>query len=118
MRNTILSLLVLLAALAFGGCSQGAEAQTGGAGGGRVTVTIDGDGYHPARIEAQAGKPLAITFRRTTDRTCGTAVVFPSLNIRRDLPLNEDVVVRVTPPAGTLAFSCGMGMYHGSVVAR
>jgi plastocyanin domain-containing protein len=98
------------------GCSRGAGAQSGESG--RVTVTVDGDGYHPAQIQAEAGKPLHITFRRTTDRTCGQVVVFPALNIRRDLPLNQDVTVEVTPQAGTLAFTCGMDMYRGSIVAN
>jgi hypothetical protein len=29
------------------------------------------------------------------DKTCGTEVVFPSLNIKRALPLNEPVVIEV-----------------------
>lgn len=116
MRHS-LTAVALLAIMALAACSNGAEAQSNGTEG-RATVTVDGDGYHPATLNVEAGKPLTITFRRTTDRTCGTEVVFPSLNIRKDLPLNQDVTVRVTPQAGALAFTCGMGMYRGSVVAR
>jgi plastocyanin domain-containing protein len=85
---------------------------------GRARVTVDGDGYHPGSLEVAAGRPLTITFERTTDQTCGHEVVFPSLGIRRELPLREPVDVQLTPTSGTIAFTCGMGMYRGSIVAR
>ena len=46
-------------------------------------------GYEPATVTLRAGTPARITFVRTTDKTCGTEVVFPSLNIKRALPLNS-----------------------------
>ena len=56
---------------------------------------------------------------RTTDEGCGQQLVFPDLDIRRDLPLNEPVAVDITMPAsGRVAFTCGMAMYQGSVVAQ
>jgi plastocyanin domain-containing protein len=58
-------------------------------------VTVKG--YEPAKLTLRAGQPARITFVRTTDKTCGTEVVFPSLNIRRPLPLNEPVVIDFTP---------------------
>ena len=56
---------------------------------------------------------------RITDKTCGTEVVFPSLDIERALPLNEAVVIEFTPAKpGDLAFACGMNMLHGTVIVR
>ncbi len=83
----------------------------------RVAVTVDGQGYHPATVTLPAGRPATIVFTRTSDQGCGQQVVFPSLNIRRDLPLNEPVEVALTP-TGTIAFTCGMNMLRGSVVAQ
>ena len=55
------------------------------------------------------------TFVRTTDKACGTEVVFPSLNIKRVLPLKEPVLIECTPAkAGELAFACGMNMLKAS----
>jgi plastocyanin domain-containing protein len=86
---------------------------------GRVAVTVDGEGYHPATIRAAAGRQLTLVFTRTTDECCGQQLVFPSTNVRRDLPLNQPVEVPVTVPAtGSLAFTCGMNMYQGSVVVQ
>jgi Cu+-exporting ATPase len=67
----------------------------------------------------RAGIPARLTFLRTTDKTCGTEVVFPSLNTKRTLPLNEPVTIEFTPEkTGEIAFACGMNMLHGSVVVQ
>jgi len=85
----------------------------------RVSVTVDGQGYHPSTVTVPAGRATTLVFTRTSDEGCGQQVVFPSMNLRRDLPLNEPVEVSVTAAAGTpVAFTCGMGMYRGSVVAQ
>lgn len=84
----------------------------------RVTVTVTGSGYEPDSVNARGGHPLTLVFRRTTDQGCGQQLVFPDRDIRRDLPLNQDVEVELTPRENeTIAFTCGMGMYRGSVVA-
>ena len=82
-------------------------------------VVVNEQGYEPAKLTLRAGALARITFVRTTDKTCGTEVVFPSLNIKRTLPLNEPVVIEFTPAkAGDIAFACGMNMLHGTVVVR
>jgi plastocyanin domain-containing protein len=85
---------------------------------GRVEVTVGADGYHPSTVRTTPGRPVTLVFTRTTEESCGQQVVFPSLEIRRDLPLRQPVEVTVTPTAGTLAFTCGMGMLRGAVVAQ
>jgi plastocyanin domain-containing protein len=86
---------------------------------GRVAVAVDGEGYHPATIRAAAGRQLTLVFTRTTDESCGQQLVFPTTNVRRDLPLNQPVEVAVTVPAsGSLGFTCGMNMYQGAVVVQ
>jgi RND family efflux transporter MFP subunit len=82
-------------------------------------VVVSEQGYEPAKVTVRAGTPARITFVRTTDKTCGTEVVFPLLNIKRALPLNEPVVIEFTPAkSGDIAFACGMNMLHGTVVVR
>jgi Cu+-exporting ATPase len=45
--------------------------------------------------------------------------VFPSLNIKRELPLNTPVTVEFIPgKTGEIAFACGMNMLHGTVVVQ
>jgi cobalt-zinc-cadmium efflux system membrane fusion protein len=82
-------------------------------------VVVSEQGYEPAKVTLRAGTPARITFVRTTDKTCGTEVVFPSLKIKRPLPLNQPVVIEFTPAtSGDIAFACGMDMLHGTVVVR
>lgn len=82
-------------------------------------VLVTEKGYEPANVTLRAGVPARITFVRTTDKTCGTEVVFPSLNIKRALPLNQPVVIEVPPRAGgELTFVCGMNMLRGAVVVQ
>lgn len=84
-----------------------------------LAVSVDASGYHPASLHAPAGQPTRIVFTRTSDEGCGQQVVFPSLGIRKDLPLNTAVDVDLTMPAsGSVAFTCGMNMLRGSVVVQ
>lgn len=81
-------------------------------------VVVSEQGFEPAKLTLRAGVPARITFTRTTDKTCATEVVFPSLKITRPLPLNEPVTIELTPRSGEIAFTCGMNMLHGAVVAQ
>jgi cobalt-zinc-cadmium efflux system membrane fusion protein len=82
-------------------------------------VVVSEQGYEPAKLTLRAGTRVRLTFVRTTDKTCGTEVVFPSLNIQRALPLNEPIVIEFTPvKSEDIAFACGMNMLHGTVVVR
>ena len=83
--------------------------------GNRVEVTADG--FQPARIVL--GPDRKVVFRRTSDATCATAVVFPGFGIEKPLALNTDVTIEL--PAGSqseLGFQCGTGMYRGKVVVE
>jgi RND family efflux transporter MFP subunit len=82
----------------------------------RIAVTAKG--FEPDRVTLPAGIPARLTIVRTTDQTCATDIVFPSLNLKRALPLNQPIDVDLTPVKGELTFTCGMQMFKGSVVGR
>ena len=80
-------------------------------------VVIGSYGYDPAGIRLKRGVPAKVTFLRTTDSTCATEVVFAEYGIRRNLPLNQSVVVTFTPrKAGEFSFTCGMNMHWGKLI--
>ena len=82
-----------------------------------ANIEVREQGFEPATVRLRAGGPARVTIIRTTDKTCGTEVVFPSLDIRRVLPLDQPVVIEFTPSqAGDIAFACGMNMLKGVVV--
>ncbi|MEQ1908116.1 MAG: efflux RND transporter periplasmic adaptor subunit [Vicinamibacterales bacterium] len=82
-------------------------------------VTVTDASFDPQRLTLRIGVPARVTLIRTSDKTCATSVVFASLNIRRDLPLNQPVTIEFTPDkAGEIAFACGMNMLRGTVVVQ
>ena len=86
---------------------------------GPIAIRADEKGFTPASVTVDKGKPATLVFTRTTDGTCATAVVFPEINVKKDLPLNTPVSIEVpTDTARTLKFTCGMGMYESSVVIK
>ncbi len=110
--------LVLVALGALSACNKKSDAAPAD---GRpvIKISVDAAGYHPSEAKAQAGKPVRIEFTRTTDEGCGQKLVIPSEKIEKDLPLNQAVPIDVTMPAsGKLAFTCGMDMYRGAILAE
>jgi plastocyanin domain-containing protein len=84
-----------------------------------VKVTVNRAGFNPSAINVEKGYPLTLVFYRATREGCGTEVMFPALNIRRNLPLKRNVTVKFTPKeTGEISFSCGMNMMKGKIVAN
>ena len=82
-------------------------------------ITVSVKGYAPARIIGEANKPIRLVFQRLDAQNCANRVVFPALGINRELPPGKRVLIEIPPQQATeLSFSCGMGMYRGSVVVR
>ena len=79
-------------------------------------IEVSENGFAPSRVIVENAEPLV--FRRTTDKSCATAVIFPQYRIEEPLPLNQDVAIVLPPTAsGEVAFQCGVGQYRGKVVA-
>ncbi len=85
----------------------------------RVPIVADGRGFSPNQVNVPRGTHTTLLFKRTTNETCATAVVFPALRIERELPLGQEVAVEVpTGERRTLVFQCGMGMYRSRLVVQ
>jgi plastocyanin domain-containing protein len=120
-RSSRIALCVGL--LAAAACNKGGEASAQPAAsaaplvGRRVDVTASNDGYSPKEIAAKKGEDLVLRFTRTTKSECLSEVVFPSLNIKKELPLNQAVEIAVkADKEGKIPFQCGMAMVFGSIV--
>lgn len=86
---------------------------------GHVAITASEDGFAPASITVKKGSPLTLDFKRTSEKTCATEVVFPELKIEKPLPLGQVVSIDVpTDSDRTLTFQCGMAMYKSKVVVK
>ncbi len=83
-----------------------------------VEVVVD-QGYQPSRIEVAQGEAVRLRFIRRDYGGCTREVVFPTLNLRRELPTNQPVVIELPAlPLGETPFQCGMNMVRGVVVVR
>lgn len=82
-----------------------------------VQVVADDKGFTPSSVTLKKGAPGSLVFLRTSDDTCATEVVFPELNVKKDLPKGKPVIIDVpTDKDQKLTFQCGMGMYKSAVV--
>lgn len=85
-------------------------------------VTADEHGFTPPSLDLPKGPPgskVALTFTRTTEKTCAKEAVFPDLKLNVPLPLNTPVTIEVPNDSErTLTFACGMDMYKGKVVVK
>lgn len=85
----------------------------------RFTVKVTEQGYEPTVVSFRRSIPVKVTFIRTATATCGTQIVLPDYEIKRDLPLNVPILVEFMPKkAGEFSFTCGMGMLRGSLIVR
>jgi plastocyanin domain-containing protein len=118
LRVGVLVAVAALAGAGGAGCNKKTDgASSGAVATGPVAIIVDGDGFKPSTVTFKKGTPGTLIFTRTVDDTCATEVVFPQLNIKKDLPKNTPVTITVpTDKEQKLTFQCGMGMYKSSVV--
>ena len=83
-----------------------------------IEVIVDG-GYQPGRITVTAGERVRLRFIRREHTPCTREVVFPGLDIRRELPTDQPVVIELPAlAAGEYEFRCGMNMIRGLLVVQ
>lgn len=80
-----------------------------------IEIVVQGS-YKPARIEIHEGERVRLKFVRKEYNSCTREVVFPKLNIKRELPPNQPVVIDLPALApGEYEFKCGMNMIKGKI---
>ncbi len=81
-----------------------------------LVVNVGNSSYSPSRLTAVAEVPTDLTFRTNGNRGCTSVTVIPSLGLQRSLPsTGDDTIDLGQPQAGNLRYTCGMGMYSGSI---
>lgn len=113
-----ITLYTLFLAWFFFGPRAAARARSQPGGVQEIDVTVQG-GYSPPRIVVRRGVPVRLRFRRLDTSSCAERVIFPDFNVSRVLPVGEVTTVEFTPDCdGTFTFTCGMGMYRGTLVVE
>ncbi len=86
---------------------------------GAIKVTVSSGGYEPSSIPVKKGQPVKLAFTRTDANNCGGEVVFSKLNIKKQLPVGETVLVEISPlESGEISFACGMDMMQGKIIIQ
>jgi uncharacterized protein len=83
-----------------------------------LTTHQDADGYSPGNVAIAAGIPTRWTIESSTARTCAAFLVVPSLGIQARLHEGSNTIDLPALPAGTVNYSCSMGMYGGSITVQ
>jgi Cupredoxin-like domain len=84
-----------------------------------VTVILNARGYQPESFSLRQGIPARVTFVRKVEGGCGDEIVLADYNIKRELPLDQPVVVEFTPAkTGEFKFACGMDMLRGKIIVQ
>lgn len=97
---------------------EGARAAVTSGGSQEATILVKG-GYNPSVIRVQHGKPVRLTFRREETAACSQTVLLDAFGKHADLPEGQLVPVEFLPAeAGTVPFTCAMGMLHGTIIVE
>lgn len=81
-----------------------------------VRINVTDKGFEPSTVEAKKGETVSLEFVRTTQSECLKAIAVPSLNVKRDLPMNTPVIVNVpAEKEGKIVFQCWMAMVKGEI---
>ncbi|MFN8631689.1 MAG: cupredoxin domain-containing protein [Chloroflexota bacterium] len=98
-----------------GGASAAVTAPAANSGAQRLTTYQNADGYAPATATIYAGEPTVWTIESRSTASCASSIVVPLLNISKRLHLGENTIELPALSAGTVYYSCSMGMFGGAI---
>jgi sulfite exporter TauE/SafE/copper chaperone CopZ/plastocyanin len=80
-----------------------------------LTTYQHATGYTPANVSIAAGIPTTWTIESSTVQTCAAFFVVPDLGIQMIFKKGANTIELPALPAGTLNYTCSMGMYGGQI---
>ena len=84
-----------------------------------AVITVRSGYYSPNDVLLKAGVPTKLIFRSEGAQGCERALVIPAFDFQQVLPVNGDTVVDAgVLKAGTIDYSCAMGMVSGKITAH
>jgi heme/copper-type cytochrome/quinol oxidase subunit 2 len=82
------------------------------------TIEVLANGYSPDEITVPAAQPVTITLTAKGRLGCTSIFRIPQLNIEESVQPDGPTMISVQfPEPGTYTFTCGMGMYSGTIQA-
>lgn len=82
----------------------------------KVNINVTDNGFEPSQIKVKPGSDVELEVTRKTNETCATEISIPSKGIKKSLPLNKTVNIKLGQlKKGEVKFSCGMDMISGVI---
>lgn len=81
----------------------------------RITTYQEIGGYSPGNVVIYAGYPTKWTIESSSTSSCAASLFVPGLDIRTRLERGPNTFDVPALPAGTLRYTCAMGMYGGKI---
>ncbi|MDP3957578.1 MAG: sulfite exporter TauE/SafE family protein [bacterium] len=80
-----------------------------------IRIAQKGNGYFPSTLTVKKGQPVKLIVDSQESYTCAVSFMMPKAGIRKTLVPGENVFEFTPDKAGTIPFSCSMGMYRGVI---
>lgn len=82
-----------------------------------VRILVDEGSYSPSRIRVKQNQLLTLGFLRKDPSPCAEKVIFETLNLSVDLPVDREIDISIpTDQCGEFEFTCQMKMYRGKLI--
>ncbi|MDE2019469.1 MAG: sulfite exporter TauE/SafE family protein [Patescibacteria group bacterium] len=78
-----------------------------------VNMTQAANGYSPNYFTVKKGIPVKWVIDSQNAFTCAASIRMPAYNIAQFLQAGQNIITFTPTQAGTVPFTCGMGMYRG-----
>ena len=80
-------------------------------------MVVTKDGFEPSSLKVKAGMPITLKVTRKTNETCAREITVPSQKLKVDLPLNKEIIVKISAlKKGEVKFGCAMDLMFGGVI--
>jgi len=73
------------------------------------------DGYVPNEFTVKKGQPVRWIIDSKESYSCAVSLVSPKIGVKKILKPGENIIEFTPKAAGTIPFSCSMGMYRGVI---
>lgn len=84
-----------------------------------IEILVKDGAYQPAYIQVERNHPITLRFTRSDASPCAEIVIFNSLNVSQQLPLNQPIDIKLNlEKPGEYEFTCQMGMYRGKLIVK
>lgn len=108
MKNLILALSMLMAANVWAGNKVKEQV---------VNIEVTENGFRPKSLDVTANTPIVLNIIRKTDATCAKEIQIPTEKIKKDLPLNKAVSIKISKlKKGEIRFGCGLNMMESGII--